>query len=146
LEPRHVDPFVTYLERDYYVSAPMIREAMQRQSCFNVIHLATSFKVDVFFVKSRPYDRVSLGRIQRGPLGGSEQDIDVWLASPEDVVLNKLEWYRQGQRISERQWLDVQGVLKVQRGRLDRDYLHKWAHELDVADLLEEALHEAGIA
>jgi hypothetical protein len=70
----------------------------------------------------------------------------VWLPSPEDVVLNKLEWYRKADRISERQWLDVQGVLKVQRGLLDLGYMRKWAGELDIADLLDEALCEAGIA
>jgi hypothetical protein len=145
LKPRHVADFVARLSGDYYVSAPMIRDAIHRESCFNVIHLATMFKVDVFVAKRRPYDQSALSRIRKENLGEPEDKLQVWLAAPEDVVLNKLEWYRKGAEISERQWLDVQGVLKVQRERLDRGYLRKWAQELDVADLLERALGEAGI-
>jgi hypothetical protein len=43
---------------------------------------------------------------------------------------------------SYRQWRDILGVLKVQAGRLDLDYLSKWAQELNVADLLQRALKE----
>jgi hypothetical protein len=60
-------------------------------------------------------------------------------------VLTKLEWYRKGDEVSDRQWRDVQGVLKVQRERLDLPYMHRWAPELGVADLLERALRDAGI-
>ena len=56
---------------------------------------------------------------------------------PEDVILFKLEWYRLGGETSERQWLDVQNVLKAQAERLDREYLAHWAAELGVLDLLE---------
>ncbi len=124
----------------------MIQSAIERNSCFNLIHLATSFKVDVFVVKDRPFDLSCLTRIHRGSLGESDEELDVWLPSPEDVVLNKLEWYGKADRISERQWLDVQGVLKVQRELLDLDYMRKWAEDLGSADLLDEALSEAGIA
>ena len=61
----------------------------------------------------------------------------------EDIILAKLEWYRLGNEISDRQWRDILGVLKVQAGRLDVDYLHKWAAELNVADLLQRALKES---
>jgi hypothetical protein len=145
LEFWHVDRFVAALADDYYVSVSMIQTAIERQSCFNLIHHATSYKVDVFVAKSRPYDQSCLARIQRGPVGESEEDSEVWLPSPEDVVLNKLEWYSKADRVSERQWLDVQGVLQVQRDRLDVDYMRHWARELDIVDLLAEALAEAGI-
>ncbi len=102
------------------------------------------FKVDVFVAKSRPFDRSALSRISQENIGEPEDELQVWLPSAEDVVLNKLEWYRLGEEVSERQWLDVQGVLKVQRGGLDLGYLRKWAHELNVQDLLERALAEAG--
>jgi len=142
----HIADFVEALVDRYYVSASMIRQAITDESCFNVIFLETMFKVDVFVAKSRPFDQASLSRIGRSVVGSPGERIDVWVASPEDVVLNKLEWYRKADRISERQWLDVQGVLKVQRELLDLGYMRKWAGELDIADLLEEALSEAGIA
>lgn len=140
----HVEGLVTRLTGDFYVSGPMIRDAIRRESCFNLIHLATMFKVDVFVAKSRLFDQSALSRISQENLGETEDELRVWLASAEDVVLNKLEWYRLGEEVSERQWLDVQGVLKVQRDRLDLEYLRKWARQLNVQDLLERALTEAG--
>jgi hypothetical protein len=140
----HVEGLVARLSGDYYVSGSMIRDAIRRESCFNLIHLATMFKVDVFVAKSRPFDQSALSRISQEDIGEPEDELRVWLASAEDVVLNKLEWYRLGEEVSERQWLDVQGVLKVQRGRLDLAYLRKWAQPLNVQDLLERALTEAG--
>ena len=62
----------------------------------------------------------------------------MYLCSPEDIILNKLEWYKAGNQVSERQWLDVLGVIKVQGDSLDLDYLKHWAKELDVLDLLEK--------
>jgi hypothetical protein len=66
------------------------------------------------------------------------------VTSPEDIILAKLEWYRMGGEVSERQWRDVLGVLKTRQGELDLSYLGKWAKELGVSDLLERALSEAG--
>jgi len=65
------------------------------------------------------------------------------MASAEDTVLSKLEWYRLREGVSDRQWQDVLGVLKVQGERLDLAYLRQWAAELGVAELLEKAIAEA---
>jgi len=144
LEPRHVAGLVESLEADYYIDAAMIRGAIANHSCFNVIHLATSFKVDVFVPKNRGFDRAALARKEKRSLDPDSPAIQVFLASPEDTVLSKLEWYRLGDEASDRQWRDVLGVLKTQQSRLDRPYLEKWATELGVADLLHRAWEEAG--
>ena len=68
-----------------------------------------------------------------------------YVATAEDTILAKLEWYRMGGGVSERQWRDVLGVMKVQADRLDLAYLRQWADQLNVSDLLERALTEAGI-
>jgi hypothetical protein len=65
------------------------------------------------------------------------------VATPEDTILAKLEWYRIGEEVSERQWRDVLGIIKVQGNNLDLAYLHQWAKELKVSDLLERALNES---
>ena len=97
---------------------------------------------DVFVVKDRYYDRVALGRTQKAPLEAETPASEFYLASPEDVVLNKLEWFRAGDEVSERQWRDVLGVLAVQHEKLDQDYLDEWAGKLGISDLLERARRE----
>jgi hypothetical protein len=71
-------------------------------------------------------------------------ELSAKFASPEDTVLAKLEWYRLGGEVSERQWRDVLGVLRARGSQLDLEYMRKWAGELHVGDLLERGLQEAG--
>ena len=69
----------------------------------------------------------------------------VYISSPEDLILRKLAWYREGGGVSDRQWRDVLGVIKVQSERLDRAYLRRWAERLGLSDLLGRAIGEAGV-
>jgi len=142
LEPSHVDAFVAAIGDGYYADAGMIREALRERSSFNLIHNATVFKVDVFVPKDRPYDREALARRARDRIEGHGGSGEVYVASAEDTILAKLEWFRLGGETSERQWNDVLGVLEVQGDALDRAYLERWASELGVAALLERALRE----
>ena len=136
-----VERFVSSLASAYYVDADMIRDAIRRRASFNVVHLQTMMKVDVFVTKGGAYDRMALSRVVRKPLDESTRAYD--LATAEDVVLRKLEWFRLGNEISERQWRDVIGVLQIQRDALDREYLQHWARDLGVDDLLARAFREA---
>jgi len=67
----------------------------------------------------------------------------IFIATAEDTLLAKLVWFRKGNEVSDKQWLDVRGILAVQGNQLDFDYLHKWAAILRVGDLLERAINEA---
>ncbi len=71
------------------------------------------------------------------------RDVRVWFASAEDIVIQKLEWYRKGEGVSERQWRDVVGVLEVQGDRFDGDYAQLWADRLGLSELLARAVAEA---
>ena len=67
----------------------------------------------------------------------------LWVATAEDLVAQKLRWYRDGGEVSDRQWRDVLGLLKVQGSRLDRVQLKKSASILRVEDLLARAEAES---
>ncbi len=136
-------PLVKWLEAEYYIDEDMVRDAIKRRSSFNVIHLDTMLKVDVFVPKSRLFDQEEFRRAQQEVLLEGTRPFNV--ASPEGTILNKLEWYRMGGEVSDRQWNDILGVLKVQGTHLDMNYLQKWAANLNVTDLLERALVDAGL-
>lgn len=134
--------FCASFSDDYYVSLPMIQDAIRRRSSFNIIHWPSGFKVDLFVRKDRPFDASVLSRRRLHPLSEGRS---LTLVSPEDVILLKLEWYRMGGCTSERQLEDVRGVLQIQAGKLDQAYLDRWAADLGVSDLLQRARQESGV-
>ena len=142
LAAEHVDPLVVRLQPDYYIPVDRLRRAVIARSSCNFIHLATMFKIDLFVSKRRPFDREAAARARPHPLGGGAGAREFPIASPEDTVLAKLEWFRLGGESSERQWWDIVGVLKVTRDA-DVAYLREWAASLDVGDLLDRALADA---
>ena len=143
LGPEHVAPLARELASAFYLSEDRMRVAVEARRSFNLIHLETMFKVDVFVAKGRPFDRQVFGRAREEALEDSPQARRFFVASPEDTVLSKLEWFRAGGEVSERQWADVVGVLKTGWGGLDRDYLARWASSIGVQDLLERAILDA---
>ncbi len=143
--PHHVEPFLAALGKAFYADAAVIREEVAARRSFNVIHLETMVKADVFMHKGDSFGRSQFAR--RTPKQLSREDpTAIYVASPEDTVLAKLQWFRDGGEVSERQWNDVLGVLKVQGAVLDRAYLDEWARELGLTELLRRALDDAGLA
>jgi len=141
LQSAHVAPFVTALGDAFYADPEAITEAIQHRASFNVIHHETMFKVDVFISRGRPFDRAQFQR-RMVQVVSADPERTAYFASAEDTLLAKLEWYRLGGEVSERQWRDVLGVLQVQRDTLDLAYLRQWAITLSVADLFERAWRE----
>jgi hypothetical protein len=138
----HIPLLVKALETEFYIDADMIRDAIGRQSSFNIIHLATMFKVDIFVLKSDIASQQEMKR--RGQYQVSAiPDQTLFLASAEDVIVHKLYWYQLGGGISERHWTDVLGVLQVQKDQLDYPYLTWAAQQRGVYDLLQQALKDA---
>lgn len=113
LDPRHVDSLLARLMPGYYVPVDRLRSAVATRSSFNLIHLATMFKIDVFVSKGRPFDREAAARARAQAIDEGPDAARFPVASPEDTVLAKLEWFRLGGETSERQWWDIVGVLKV---------------------------------
>jgi len=145
LHLQHARLLVDALTQSFYVDLEMVQEAIQHRTSFNLIHLESLTKIDIFLLKPRSFDLQAFERTTSSGLENSVAGRQFQLASPEDTILNKLEWYRQGGEISERQWTDVLGVLKVQSKSLDRAYLLRWAVQLGVDDLLKRSLEDAGL-
>jgi len=144
LSLEHAEPLAAALSQHYYVDVEMIQHAVRRCGSFNVIHLATMFKIDVFVLEDTPFGRANMHR--RVALDMPEGGCRLYFCAPEDIVLHKLLWYRAGGEVSDRQWYDLQGVLRLQAQNLDLSYLQQWAAELSIAALLRRALDEAGLA
>jgi hypothetical protein len=139
----HVPSLVARLESDYYVDAEMIRDAIRMRDSFNVIHLATMMKVDVFVMDRSAHERECFARRELRRVSDVPGSRAFQLPSAEDILLLKLGWYERGGRVSERQWQDVVGVLRVQGDALDTAYLDNWADALGLRALLDQARDEA---
>lgn len=140
IEERHVDALVAALTAEFYVDAEALRRAVRTRTSANLIQQSTQLKVDLFIAGGTPLDASQLHRRLSVDLGGGRR---LFVHPPEDILLQKLHWYRRGGEISDRQWRDVAGIVRVQGTSLDVAYLRANATTLGIQDLLERALREA---
>lgn len=145
IESRHIMALMDRLEKNYYIDDTAIADAIKRGSSFNLIHLETSIKIDVFIPRDEIYHHTAMDRRHRDTLFDENMITEFYFCSPEDIIINKLQWYVSGGEVSERQWLDVSGVIKVQAEFLDTTYLLRWSKDLGLHELLVRAFEEAGV-
>jgi len=141
LTEKDIEPLIGLLGDRFHADADVIRRAIRDRSSANVIHNSTSTKVDLFICGGSPVDKEQMERRQRVKVS-SDPEVWLYVYTPEDILLQKLRWYRMGNEVSERQWNDIRGILLVQGDRLDRTYLQDKATVLGVSDLLHRALGE----
>jgi hypothetical protein len=141
IEEHHVDPLVSRLSGEFYVDAEALRRAIRTRTSTNLVHQPSQMKIDVFVAGGTPLDRQQLARRLAVDLGDGRR---LHVHPPEDILLQKLRWYRRGGEVSDRQWRDILAIVRVQGNRLDRLYLHQNANVLAVSDLLVRALSEGG--
>jgi hypothetical protein len=139
LHEAHVPLLVSALSADFYVDDEALRRAVRERASANLIHQATQLKVDVFVAGGTPLDDQQLRRRQAVVVSPGRT---IYVHPPEDILLQKLHWYRRGGEVSDRQWRDVVAIVRVQGARLDREYLAANAPVLGVADLLIRALRD----
>jgi hypothetical protein len=143
--PGREEQFAASFPSDFYLSLAAMRDANLKRRSFNIINTSTGFKTDIFIASARNLDESAFRRkVTRKVPALGEATVNV--LSAEDVVIRKLDWYRQGGETSERQWLDVAGVLQANLQDMDRVYLQKESQDLGIADLLHRAIGEAEAA
>jgi hypothetical protein len=129
------------LSKDFYISEQAVVEALNSRTSFNIIHLETAFKIDVFVLKSDDFEKNILPRSNNIRLSGDVES-NFSVVSPEDIILIKLRWYNDSGCVSDRQLQDVVGVLRVQNQNLDYQYLETWAKNLGLGKLLKQAIEQ----
>ncbi|MDY7003529.1 MAG: hypothetical protein SWX82_06040 [Cyanobacteriota bacterium] len=145
LTTNDIKKLITAFEREFYISDTAVEDAIQgKANSFNVIHTASVIKADIHPINfSNLFEKISLSRRQKiYPLDSSEQYF--YVASPEDIILHKLIWYRIADNQSAKQWRDILGVLKAQGKKLDFNYLKHWQNELKISSDLQRAFDESG--
>lgn len=140
-DPNQLRAFVQSLpSNEYYVDLNAALDAHSRQSLFNVIDLATGWKVDLIIRKCREFSQEEFGRRQVVNVQG----FPLFVVSAEDVVIAKLEWSKLAQ--SQRQIEDVAAILRLRWETLDGRYLEKWISELNLKQEWSNAKHLAEIS
>jgi hypothetical protein len=132
IHPKYIDDLCDSLENKYYVDAEMIKEAIVSSGQFNFIHFDTGFKIDFWILQKDEFSQLQFSRRLPGKIFGQ----DVFMISPEDLILTKLSWFKESD--IQKHFLDAVGVYRMQREVINIDYLHKHAKELDLTGILQE--------
>jgi len=135
-----IQPFVDILGEEFYAEPDSLRRAIRDRSSTNIIHYGTSMKVDLFIVGGSVLDEQQMDRRQRVQVA-TDPERYLYFYTPEDILLQKLNWYRTGNEVSDRQWRDILGIVLVQ-AELDEAYLRDGAQKLGVVDFLDRAMLE----
>src|SRR6185436_14849434 len=141
MAPQQVRPFVEELGPDFDVDADALAENLRRGGSWNIFYLKVLTKIDLFARGTDAFDVSEFAR--RSRLTVRSDGAELFVKSPEDTVLRKLLWFREGGEVSSKQWRDVVEVLRVSAAVMDRRYLQEWAERLGLVELLERAVVEA---
>jgi hypothetical protein len=136
----HAERLVATLGAGWYAEAQQIREAVQAGRSFNIIHMSTGWKIDLFPAQSE-FHECEMQRATLEPVTIDGETVVCPVSTSEDVLLAKLRWYKDGGQVSDRQWGDITGIVGTNPG-LDLEYTRLWAGRLRVTDLLAKALSE----
>lgn len=138
MKPEQAEELAFELGEEYYMDVHSARVAIQSSRSFNIIHVRSSYKFDLFPLLPHPYHLNALARRRDEIIQMEAESVQVPVASPEDVLLNKMLWYQAGGAVSENQWRDIRGILDARGSQLDWEYLKAWAREPGV-ELLAQA-------
>jgi len=141
IKKKHIpDLLKTFSEDEFYISKEAVLEAIKYNSQFNIIHPASGLKVDIIIRKQNDFDDSRFNRINKiTPIENTIANF----ASPEDVILMKMKYYKQGQ--SEKHIRDIVSILKISGDLINKDYIDNWAKKLDVLNIWIKILNKSNI-
>jgi hypothetical protein len=125
---------------EFYVSEQAAREAVRRGGQFNIIHSVSGNKIDLLAVPPGEWGRTELARRRRMKI---LPDLEGYCARPEDVILGKMRYYRDGG--SEKHLRDITGILKVSGNEVDRQYVSLWAERMGLTDIWQAVLRRLSL-
>ncbi len=132
-----LEAFRGALGTDFEVDLDMLREAFAMRSCANIFYLPSVMKVDVFAVGRSDFDLSEFERKRAVPVLRSGETL--FVKSVEDSIVRKLLWFRDGGEVSDRQWRDIVGLLRINGESLDQVYLERWIQALSLGPLFQRA-------
>jgi len=134
-----IDPLsAEFLPKDFYLPPkPVVLSEIEARGQFNLIHVGSGSKVDFIIRKDRDFSRTEFARRLRVPFS---ENVDTTSATPEDIILSKLQYYDSGR--FEKHLEDIRGILRVSAGVLDIDYIDEWASKLNLADLWKDVTRD----
>jgi len=138
-----VDQIAARAGKAFYVDPDEAKRSIRIGRAFNLLHLATAGKIDIFPIGRDEFHQSELARsAEQEWVVPGQGAIRLPVASAEDTVLSKLRWYKMGGMVSDRQWSDILGVAS--RVDLHWAYLRQWAPRIGVAELLDRLGAEVG--
>src|SRR4030067_2113100 len=136
INPGQVEGFITYFPPDeFYCDKEMIEAEIKKRGQFNIIHAASGLKIDIILTKTTPFSQTEFARRNRSAVF---PDQDAYFASAEDVIIKKMEYYREGG--SEKHLRDITGILKISGEEVDRNYISEWSQRLGLTEIWEAVL------
>jgi hypothetical protein len=138
----HVGALAAACAGEFYLSEEALRRAIDLRGAANLIHEDSQIKVDLLIAGGTPIDDQQIARRRRVEVRPGQV---LHVHPPEDILLQKLRWFRKGGATSDRQWRDILAIIRTQQDRLDRDYLAVNARQLEVTPDLERAIAEAEV-
>lgn len=128
------DKVVSLFQDEFYVALEGIIDAVKHGTMFNLIHPETGIKIDCWMLKHKEYDELSFSRKRREIIF----DQKMYISSPEDLIITKLDWYKKSE--TQKHYEDVVGIFEIQEGKLDIDYIKKWAAHLSFLNIVGDVL------
>jgi hypothetical protein len=136
----HIKDLMTaFPEEEFYISEDAVRDAVRRQTQFNIIHPASGMKIDIIIRKRTPFNDSRFSRIRRIKAG---ENFETNFAAPEDIILMKMQYYRDGG--SEKHLRDISGILKISESEIDKNYIALWARRLNLMDVWNLIIEKTG--